>query len=61
MNSLWIEKTKNDLNLNPLERDEKTEVCVIGAGLFGLTTAYYLTMLGKKSYSIRERKNRRKS
>ena len=48
MNSLWIETTKNELKLMPLEKDEETEVCVIGAGLFGLTTAYYLTLLGKK-------------
>lgn len=48
MNSLWIETTENGLNLKPLEKNEETEVCVIGAGLFGLTTAYYLTLLGKK-------------
>lgn len=48
MNSLWIETTKNELNLKPLEKDEKTEVCVIGGGLFGLTTAYYLSLAGKK-------------
>ena len=48
MESLWIETTKDELNLKPLEKDEKTEVCIIGAGLFGLTTAYYLTLLGKK-------------
>lgn len=48
MESLWIETTKNELNLKPLEKDEETEVCVIGAGMFGLTTAYYLTLAGKK-------------
>lgn len=48
MSSLWIETTKNEINLKSLEKDEETEVCVIGAGLFGLTTAYYLTELGKK-------------
>ena len=48
MNSLWIETTKNQLKLEPLEKDEETEVCVIGRGLFGLTTAYYLTCAGKK-------------
>ena len=48
MNSLWIETTKEDLKLKPLENDEETEVCVIGGGLFGLTTAYYLTLAGKK-------------
>ena len=48
MESLWIETTKDELNLKQLEKDEETEVCIIGAGLFGLTTAYYLTLLGKK-------------
>lgn len=48
MKSLWIETTKEELNLKPLEKDEEAEVCVIGAGLFGLTTAYYLTKQGKK-------------
>ena len=48
MNSLWIETTKNAINLKPMEKGEETEVCVIGAGLFGLTTAYYLTQQGKK-------------
>ena len=48
MNSLWIETTKNQLNLKPLTQNLETEVCIIGAGLFGLTTAYYLTKQGKK-------------
>lgn len=48
MKSLWIETTKDELNIRPLQKDEATEVCVIGAGLFGLTTAYYLSKQGKK-------------
>lgn len=48
MGSLWIETTKDSINLKPLEKDEKTEICVIGAGIFGLTTAYYLAKQGKK-------------
>ena len=48
MKSLWVETTKDEIQLKPLENDEETEVCVIGAGLFGLTTAYYLTQQGKK-------------
>lgn len=48
MKSLWIETTKDELNLRALDKEEETEVCVIGAGLFGLTTAYYLTRCGKK-------------
>ena len=43
MKSLWIESTKDNLNLKKLENNEIADVCVIGAGLFGLTTAYYLT------------------
>lgn len=42
MSSLWLENTKNDIKFSKLEKNIKTEVCVIGAGLFGLTTAYYL-------------------
>ena len=42
MGSLWIENTKNSKQYPKLEKDIETEVCIIGAGLFGLTTAYYL-------------------
>ena len=48
MESFWIETTKNKINLKSLEGYEETEICVIGGGLFGLTTAYYLTKCGKK-------------
>ena len=48
MKSLWIESTKDNIKLKSLESDEETEICVIGAGLFGLTTAYYLTQCGRK-------------
>lgn len=34
--------------MKTLEGNEETEVCIIGGGLFGLTTAYYLTKCGKK-------------
>ena len=59
MESLWIKTTKDEINLKSLESDEETEVCVIGAGLFGLTTAYYL--MWKESCSFRKRWNRKKS
>ena len=48
MKSLWIETTKDEIILNPLEKEKETEICIIGGGLFGLTTAYYLTQQGKK-------------
>ena len=49
MNSLWLSDNnifKNiDLNTT-LEQDFSTDICIIGAGIFGLTCAYYLTKLG---------------
>ena len=48
MESLWIETTKDKIKLESLKRDETTEVCIIGGGLFGLTTAYYLSQNGFK-------------
>lgn len=48
MESLWIETTKDKIKLESLKRDETTEVCIIGGGLFGLTTAYYLSKNGFK-------------
>ena len=48
MGSLWIDTTKNKSNFKTLNGNEETEICVIGGGLFGLTTAYYLTKCGKK-------------
>ena len=48
MGSLWIETTKNKSNFKTLNGNEETEICVIGGGLFGLSTAYYLTKCGKK-------------
>ena len=49
MNSLWLsdnEIFKNiDLNIS-LDEDFSTDICIIGAGIFGLTCAYYITKLG---------------
>ena len=45
MNSLWLnEKTKE--KFPKLEKDLETQVCIIGAGIFGISTAYYLTQKG---------------
>ena len=45
--SLWI-SSKNHQERKSLNEDIETEVCVIGAGLTGVTTAYYLGKAGKK-------------
>lgn len=56
MSSLWIETTKDEISFNELTENEETEICIIGAGLFGLTTAYYLSKFGKKVIVIEKEK-----
>lgn len=48
MASLWIESGKYQEKIEKLQKNIKVEVCVIGAGLTGLTTAYYLAKEGKQ-------------
>lgn len=45
--SLWM-ATAPPLVLPPLAQDLKAEVCVIGAGLAGITTAYLLALEGRQ-------------
>ena len=46
MDSLWINSIKNNIKFNTLNENIETDVCIIGAGIFGLTCAYYLSNLG---------------
>ena len=46
MNSFWIDSIKNEQNFEKLNNDIETDVCIIGAGIFGITCAYYLSNLG---------------
>lgn len=48
MSSFWIDTTNNGGHFSKLNKDINIDVCIIGAGLFGLTTAYYLSKSGKK-------------
>ena len=45
--SLWM-KTAEVPNFAPLEEDVQADVCVVGAGIAGLTTAYTLTKAGRR-------------
>lgn len=45
--SLWIESAKAK-RYSRLEKEENTDICIIGGGLTGLTCAYYLSKAGKK-------------
>lgn len=46
--SLWMDSTPIISSDGPLMSDITTEICIIGAGIAGLTTAYLLVKEGKK-------------
>lgn len=46
MKSLWLYENKNKNIFNSLSSDINTDVCIIGAGIFGLTCGYYLAKFG---------------
>lgn len=47
--SLWIDSIKESRKTYDKLKESKTaEICIIGGGLTGLTTAYYLTKAGKE-------------
>lgn len=48
MNSLWLSDNFINKNFNCLNDDISTDVCIIGAGIFGLTCGYYLSKSGLK-------------
>jgi len=45
MSSLWLNSVK-DFNFNALDKDLNVDVCIIGAGITGISTAYMLTNAG---------------
>jgi glycine/D-amino acid oxidase-like deaminating enzyme/nitrite reductase/ring-hydroxylating ferredoxin subunit len=45
--SVWMATTPPDKANLPLQGEESADVCVIGAGIAGLTTAYLLTLAGR--------------
>lgn len=49
MNSYWINSTKKEEGFSKINKDYDADVCIIGAGITGLSTAYYLT---KDNYKV---------
>ena len=49
MNSVWIESIDKIESNGELTDDTSADVCIIGAGISGITTAYYLTKRGYKT------------
>ena len=48
MNSYWIDSTSDLDKSNPIDNDCIVDVCIIGAGISGLSTGYYLAKNGLK-------------
>lgn len=51
--SLWMEAAV--LPMAALERDEQADVCIVGAGIAGLTVAYYLVREGRSVIVVDQR------
>ena len=49
MNSVWLDSVNRFDNLGSLNEDVEADICIIGAGIFGATCAYYLSKLGYKT------------
>lgn len=58
MNSLWISDSEKEqlYNKKPDQNHLETDVCIIGAGIFGLTCAYYLSKSGYKVIVLEKNK-----
>src|SRR6187549_1629079 len=52
--SLWV-RTQPLRVPPPLGEDRRTDVCVIGAGIAGMTTAYLLAQAGKQVVVLEDR------
>ena len=48
MNSLWLSENFDTKDFKSLDKDISTDVCIIGAGIFGLSCGYYLSKSGFK-------------
>lgn len=48
MNSYWIESSKKLEKSKPIDNNYEADICIIGAGITGLSTGYYLSKKGLK-------------
>ena len=48
MSSYWINSTNTFKNINKIDNNYECDVCIIGAGMCGLSCAYYLAKSGLK-------------
>ncbi len=52
MNSFWISSARNYKKHNKIDANLSTDVCIIGAGICGLSIGYYLSKSGIKTILI---------
>ena len=48
MNSYWISSSQGAEDYTAIDKDYTADVCIVGAGITGLSTAYYLSKKGLK-------------
>ena len=46
MSSYWLDSVKDKPSFSKLDKNISTDVCIIGAGIFGLSCGYYLSKNG---------------
>lgn len=56
MKSLWLETTSSNIEFPMLQNNIYVDVCIIGAGITGITTAYLLSKQGFKVALIEKNK-----
>ena len=56
--SYYLDSRNQTFELPPLSQQEEADVCVIGAGFFGLSAALELAEKGKKSHCARRCESR---
>ena len=56
MSSLWLNSSKNKATYPSITRNEEVDVCIIGGGLVGITSAYFLKDSGLKTLLIEKDK-----
>ena len=48
MSSYWLNSVKDKPSFTTLNKNISTDICIVGAGIFGLTCGYYLSKQGFK-------------
>ena len=61
MNSYWLSSINKTEIEKIIDNNYVSDVCIVGAGMVGLSTAYYLAKMGLKVIVVYKSKNREKT